>query len=55
MAYFIVGAICFGIGLGIGRIKNAAKLKAISDIVIRYAGAASAEARTLATDIRAHL
>jgi hypothetical protein len=37
MAYFIVGAICFGVGLGIGRIKNAAKLKAISN-AIRNAG-----------------
>jgi hypothetical protein len=55
MAYFIIAACFFGIGFAIGRIKNAAKLKAISDIVIRYAGAASAEARTLATDIRAKL
>jgi hypothetical protein len=51
----LVGVVCLATGFGIGRVKNSEKLAAIKAEVGRADAYISAEARTLASAIRAKL
>lgn len=48
-------AVCAGGGFGLGRIKNASKLKKIDDVIGNIGRYATAETRMLAATIRDHL
>lgn len=42
-------------GFGLGRVKNAAKLKAVDTTVAKYEASATAEVKTLVAEIKAKL
>lgn len=55
MITLVAVLVSLGAGFGLGRIKNAGKLKAISTEINKLALTASADAHNLAADVKKHL
>ena len=51
----LVGAALFGGGFGLGRVKNAAKLKAVSTVIANAEAKATTEVKALIAEVKSHL